>query len=292
MDTVIRLRKLTKYYGKHRGILDLDLEVKEGEIYGFIGPNGAGKSTTIRTMLGLLRPSSGSAELFGMEVSSHKTQILKRVGYMPAETAFYSSMRVKDALAFSADLYGRDCREEAARLCERLKLDTKKKVEELSLGNRKKVSIVCAFQHEADLYILDEPTSGLDPLMQKEFFALVRERNRQGASVFLSSHVLSEIQRYCHRAAIIREGRLVVADEVANICKGSAKRITIQGITDITGIEKADLQKQENGISFLYRGQMQPLLEKLSKLPIEDLTITEPGLEETFLHFYEGGKKA
>lgn len=292
MNTVIRIQNLTKYYGKHRGVLNLNLEVKKGEIYGFIGPNGAGKSTAIRTMLGLLKPSSGKTEILGMDTVSNKTEILKRVGYMSSEAAFYSSMRVKDVIAFSADLYGRDCREEAGKLCERLKLDTKKKVEELSLGNKKKVSIVCAFQHGADLYVLDEPTSGLDPLMQKEFFSLVKERNQAGAAVFLSSHILSEVQKYCHRAAIIREGRLVKEDEVANICRASAKRVTVQGITEISGIEAADIQMLENGISFLYRGEIRPLLEKLSELSIEDLTITEPGLEETFLHFYEGGKRA
>lgn len=291
MEEVIKVCSLTKYYRKHRGVEDLTLHVNKGEIYGFIGPNGAGKSTTIRAMVGLLKPTRGSVEIFGLSVREHQTEILKRIGYMPSETTFYSGMKVSEAIRFSAGLYGKDCREEAGRLCERLKLDTRKKVEELSLGNRKKVGIVCAFQHDADLYILDEPTSGLDPLMQKEFFDLVREKSRGGAAVFLSSHILSEIRRYCHRAAIVKDGHLIVEDDVETICNTSAKRINIQGVERVPGIEMKDVARGEGSVSFLYNGGMPELLRALNGLPIEDLTITEPDLEETFLHFYEGGKE-
>ena len=216
---------------------------------------------------------------------------MKRIGYMPSETTFYSGMKVSEAIRFSAGLYGKDCREEAGRLCERLKLDARKKVEELSLGNRKKVGIVCAFQHDADLYILDEPTSGLDPLMQKEFFELVQEKSRSGAAVFLSSHILSEIRRYCHRAAIVKDGRLIVEDDVETICNTSAKRVNIQGVESVPGIEMKDVVRGEGSVSFLYNGRMLELIHALNDLPIEDLTITEPDLEEAFLHFYEGGKE-
>lgn len=291
MEEVIKVCSLTKYYRKHRGVEDLTLHVNKGEIYGFIGPNGAGKSTTIRAMVGLLKPTRGSVEIFGLSVREHQTEILKRIGYMPSETTFYSGMKVSEAIRFSAGLYGKDCREEAGRLCERLKLDTRKKVEELSLGNRKKVGIVCAFQHDADLYILDEPTSGLDPLMQKEFFDLVREKSRGGAAVFLSSHILSEIRRYCHRAAIVKDGHLIVEDDVETICNTSAKRINIQGVESVPGIEMKDVARSEGSVSFLYNGGISELLRALNGLPIEDLTITEPDLEETFLHFYEGGKE-
>lgn len=291
MEEVIKVSSLTKYYGQHRGVEDLTLHVNKGEIYGFIGPNGAGKSTTIRAMVGLLKPTRGSVEIFGLSVKEHQTEILKRIGYMPSETTFYSGMKVSEAIRFSAGLYGKDCREEAGRLCERLKLDTRKKVEELSLGNRKKVGIVCAFQHDADLYILDEPTSGLDPLMQKEFFELVQEKSRSGAAVFLSSHILSEIRRYCHRAAIVKDGRLIVEDDVETICNTSAKRINIQGVESVPGIEMKDVARGEGSVSFLYNGRMQELIRALNGLPIEDLTITEPDLEEAFLHFYEGGKE-
>lgn len=291
MEEVIKVSSLTKYYGKHRGVEDLTLHVNKGEIYGFIGPNGAGKSTTIRAMVGLLKPTRGSVEIFGLSVKEHQTEILKRIGYMPSETTFYSGMKVSEAIRFSAGLYGKDCREEAGRLCERLKLDARKKVEELSLGNRKKVGIVCAFQHDADLYILDEPTSGLDPLMQKEFFELVQEKSRSGAAVFLSSHILSEIRRYCHRAAIVKDGRLIVEDDVETICNTSAKRINIQGVESVPGIKMKDVARGEGSVNFLYNGRMQELIRALNGLPIEDLTITEPDLEEAFLHFYEGGKE-
>lgn len=291
MEEVIKVSSLTKYYGKHRGVEDLTLHVNKGEIYGFIGPNGAGKSTTIRAMVGLLKPTRGSVEIFGLSVKEHQTEILKRIGYMPSETTFYSGMKVSEAIRFSAGLYGKDCREEAGRLCERLKLDARKKVEELSLGNRKKVGIVCAFQHDADLYILDEPTSGLDPLMQKEFFELVQEKSRSGAAVFLSSHILSEIRRYCHRAAIVKDGRLIVEDDVETICNTSAKRVNIQGVESVPGIKMKDVVRGEGSVSFLYNGRMLELIHALNDLPIEDLTITEPDLEEAFLHFYEGGKE-
>lgn len=181
---IIQTENLSKYYGKARGIIDMNLSVEGGDIFGFIGPNGAGKSTTIRTLLGLISPTSGSARIFDKDILKDHIEILSRIGYMPSEAMFYHGMRVEEVLRLSASLHGKNCRDEAHRLCERFKLDTKKKVEELSLGNRKKVSIVCAFMHQPDLYILDEPTSGLDPLMQKAFFELIHEKNKQGAHYF------------------------------------------------------------------------------------------------------------
>ena len=215
----IRTEKLTKFYGKARGIIDLDLTVAEGEFFGFIGPNGAGKSTTIRTLLGLIRPTGGSAQVLGLDIRSSREEILRQVGYLPSEAVFYPGMRVKDVLKFSADLRGKQCDREAELLCEKLELDTSRKVEELSFGNRKKVGIVCALQHNPRLLILDEPTSGLDPLMQRSFFEILRERNQAGATVFLSSHVLSEIQRNCTRAAIIRTGRIIACDDVERLAQ-------------------------------------------------------------------------
>lgn len=292
MAEIIRLCNLTKYYGKHRGIENLSLQVQEGEIFGFIGPNGAGKSTTIRSMLGLLQPDSGTAELFGKSIQKEKTEILRRVGYLPSEPAFYGGMRVREALQFAASFYRQDCRSAAEALCGRLKLDAEKRVRELSLGNRKKLSIVCAFQHTAKLYVLDEPTSGLDPLMQKEFFALLQEKNREGATIFLSSHVLSEIQKYCSRAAVIRDGSLVVCDDVTNICSSAMKRVTIHGVEEVAGIVMRNPQKTGDGISFLYSGPAQELIKALQGLPVKDLTITEPPLEDVFLHFYDAGNTA
>ena len=184
----IETNQLTKFYGKSRGITNVNLSVEEGDFFGFIGPNGAGKSTTIRTLLGLIFPTSGSAAVLGKSISQNRIEILSQVGYLPSEAMFYSGMRVRDILSYSAKLHQRDCKEEAGKLCERLELDISRRVDELSLGNRKKVGIVCALQHKPKLYILDEPTSGLDPLMQKEFYELLTERNQEGATVFLSSH--------------------------------------------------------------------------------------------------------
>ena len=216
---IIKTTKLTKYYGKARGIIDLDLTVSQGEFFGFIGPNGAGKSTTIRTLLGLITPTSGSAMIFGKDVTKEKESILQDVGYLPSEALFYQGMNVKDVLKLSANLRKKDCKTESKLLCERLQLDTSQKIDDLSFGNRKKVAIVCALQHKPELLVLDEPTSGLDPLMQKEFFDILRERNKEGTTIFLSSHVLSEIQRNCTRAAIIRDGRMIACDSVDALSK-------------------------------------------------------------------------
>ena len=206
---MIQTDRLTKTYGKARGITELTLHVPEGCCFGFIGPNGAGKSTTIRTLLGLLSPTAGSARVLGLDCVREREKILAQVGYMPSEAMFYPDMRVSEVIRLSADLRKKDCRAQAAALCETLELDARKRIRELSLGNRKKVSIVCAMQHRPRLYILDEPTSGLDPLVQRAFWAELEERRREGATVFLSSHVLYEVQRHCGRAAVLREGRLI-----------------------------------------------------------------------------------
>lgn len=285
---IIKTTKLTKYYGRARGIVDLDLAVERGEFFGFIGPNGAGKSTTIRTLLGLISPTAGSAEIFGRDVTKEKERILQNVGYLPSEALFYPGLRVRDVLKLSADLRKRDCTAEAKLLCERLQLDTARKVEELSFGNRKKVGIVCALQHRPDLLLLDEPTSGLDPLMQKEFFDILRERNRAGATIFLSSHVLSEVQRNCDRAAIIRDGRIIACDSVEVLAKTSAKRVSVHGVVDLAPLPGVRDLMAENGVlSFLYSGDMNSLLRTLSSGQIDDLAVTEPDLEEIFLHYYE-----
>ena len=283
----IETNGLTKFYGKSRGIVNLDLTVKEGEFFGFIGPNGAGKSTTIRTLLGLIKPSGGNARIFGKDIISQKESILSEVGYLPSEAVFYPSMRVKDVIKFSADLRKTDCKREAAKLCERLDLDTSKKVDELSFGNRKKVAIVCALQHNPRLLILDEPTGGLDPLMQREFFAILRERNEQGTSIFLSSHVLSEIQRNCNRAAIIREGKIIACDSVEALSDTSAKKVIIHGDIDISSLSCVrSIQQNKDSVSFLFSGDLNLLMKVLSQNDIKDISISEPDLEEIFLHYY------
>lgn len=298
----IRAEALTKNYGSARGITGLDLTVKQGEIFGYIGPNGAGKSTTIRTLLGLLKADSGRASIFGKDIVKDKTEILKSVGYMPGEMHFYSGMRVKDIIRMSARLRGLDFNDEAKQLCQRFDLDVSKKADALSLGNKKKVGIVCAFLHKPDLYVLDEPTSGLDPLMQKVFFELVAERNKAGATVFLSSHVLSEIQRYCNRAAIIREGKIIACDYVNSLIRIgeqetdtgdalSVKRVVIAGAgqlpEQLSGVK--NVSRTGDTVSFLYHGDIKRLLALISQTDIRDINITDPELDEIFMHFYERG---
>lgn len=283
----IEIQKLTKYYGKHRGIVDLSLSVADGEFFGFIGPNGAGKSTTIRTLLGLIHADSGSAGIFGKDISTHKDDILSQIGYLPSEAVFYSGMRVRDVIRLSADLRKTDCQKEAHMLCDRLSLDTSKKVEELSFGNRKKVGIVCALQCRPRLCILDEPTSGLDPLMQREFFSILKEVHAQGMAVFLSSHILSEIQRNCTRAAIIREGRIIACDSVDALSRTNAKRVHIQGDADLHALSGIrDLQQAGGSSSFLYSGDINVLIAELSRYQLQDVSISEPDLEEIFMHYY------
>ena len=268
----IELKNLTKMYGRSKGVSDLTLNVEEGDIFGFLGPNGAGKSTTIRSMLGLIGFQKGSAVLLGMDVRKQHGEILKHVGYMPSEAMFYPSMKVKDVIRFAADMRKMDCAEEAAMLCECLSVDTEKRIEELSLGNRKKVSIVCAMQHKPRLFIFDEPTSGLDPLMQAEFFKLVLKYNKQGATCFLSSHVLSEIKKYCRHAAIIRQGRLICTDTVENLTRTSAKRIRMvkDGVAE----------------EFVYKGDLNQLFAGFAGHDISDIVIEEPELDEIFIHYY------
>ena len=296
METhAILTEHLTKYYGKARGIKNLDLSVAPGEFFGFIGPNGAGKSTTIRTLMGLISANSGTARVLGLDPSGRdRKEILRRVGYLPSDTALYQGLTVKDILKLSAGLRGRDCSAQAAELCERLQLETGKKVEDLSFGNRKKAGIVCALQHQPELLILDEPTGGLDPLMQHEFFSILQERNRKGVTVFLSSHVLSEIQRYCTRAAVIREGSIVACDSVDMLARNSAKRVTLRGRVSRESLPEVREWTELGGtVSFLYSGNMNELIRKLAGEEIDDLTIAEPDLEEIFLHFYgKGGEQA
>ena len=284
----IETRGLTKYYGKARGIIDLDLTVEEGEFFGLIGPNGAGKSTTIRTLLGLISPTGGSASVLGLDIHKEKPQLLSRVGYLPSEITFYPGMKVSQVLRLSARLRNKNCDREAAELCSRLQLDVSRRVEDLSLGNRKKVGIVCALQHSPELLILDEATSGLDPLMQREFFEILQERNREGTTVFLSSHVLSEIQHNCSRAAIIRGGKIVASGAVSELADSGARRVQLRGQLDLTGLTGIrGLSQAGDSMSFLYSGDLPALLGRLAQGKVQDLTIAEPDLEEIFLHYYE-----
>lgn len=274
MESVINIRNLTKTYGKKRGVSDVSFEVHEGEIFGFIGPNGAGKSTTIRSMLGFLNFNSGSVNILGRDSVRDHEMILRDVGYMPSEALFYPAMKVSEVIKYAADVRKTDCSKEAEKLCERLQVDTSKRIRELSLGNRKKVSIVCAMQHRPKLFVFDEPTSGLDPLMQNTFFELIKEYVEQGTTCMLSTHVLSEVRRYCDRAAIMREGHLIRTDTVENLIATSAKNVKVT----------ADGETKE----YMYNGDINDLIRELGEKHVENLTIEEPSLEDMFMHFYEG----
>lgn len=289
MEAVIRTDALTKRYGRARGIDNVDLTVERGDVFGFIGPNGAGKSTLIRTLLGLIKPSGGAAQVFGLDILKHKREILRRIGYMPSEASYYPRMRVKDVLRLSADLRRMDCSQEADRLCGWFDLDINRQVSALSFGNRKKVSIILALQHSPTLLIFDEPTSGLDPVVQKAFWDVVTRRNEQGATIFLSSHVLSEVQHHCRHAAIIREGRIVVSDTVENLSRSSARRVTLRGAGELPELPPGvlDMHKSNNETGFLFSGDMKALMNSLQDVPYTDITVTEPELEEIFFHFYE-----
>ncbi len=272
-NSAIEISGLTKNYGKHRGVQEVSLTVAKGDIFGFLGPNGAGKSTTIRSMLGMLHFEQGEIKLLGRDSKKEQKEILKRTGYMPSEAAFYPDMRAAEVIKFAAEARGMSCGEETAKLCELLEVDGSKKIQELSLGNRKKISIVCALQHCPELLILDEPTSGLDPLMQEVFFKLLLEYNTKGTTIFLSSHVLSEVRRYCKNAAIIREGKIVRTDTVENLAKSDLRQVRL--------VENGQEQQ------FTYTGSMKELISGLADRNIEDLLIQEPTLDELFMHYYE-----
>lgn len=270
--TVLEIEHLQKYYKKNIGVKDISLSVKKGEIFGFLGSNGAGKSTTIRCLLGLIKPSGGQMTLFGGRYGS-LTESLHHIGYMPSEAMFYPTMKVKDVIAFAAKVRKKDCSQEAKRLSELLEVPSDKKIEELSLGNRKKVSIVCALYHQPDLIILDEPTSGLDPLMQERFFKLIKEACSKGATCFLSSHVLSEIKNYCDRVAILKNGEIVTVDAIHHLTHSMLRKVSVW---------KGGKLK-----TFNYSGSMKDLLKQLEEMNPDDLLIEEPSLESLFLHYYE-----
>ena len=293
MNNAVSLEGLVKRYGKHRGIEGLDLKVKEGEWFGYIGPNGAGKSTTIRTMLGLIKATEGKSTVLGMDSWKDREKIMEKVGYLPSEAIFYPEMTVSETLDYALSLHACKDRRRQKELSERLELDTGRKIGELSYGNRKKVGIVCALEHNPSLLILDEPTGGLDPLMQREFFSMLEEEHRKGVTIFMSSHILSEIEHHAETGAAIREGRIIVSGKVEEISKTNARRVSLRGKADIstlTGVK--EVVEDKNGMSFLYSGEASALLEALYKGSVKDFTVTEPDLEEVFLHYYRKEEKA
>ncbi len=288
--SLIEISNLTKYYGKARGIIDVSLKVEEGEIFGFVGPNGAGKSTTIRLMCSLIYPSGGSAKIFGKDVVKHGPEIRQEIGYLPGEVFYYERMKVIDLLKYSASFYKKDCTKRLHELAEVMELDLKRRIDDLSYGNKKKVGIVQGLLHQPKLLLLDEPTSGLDPLMQQKFFNLIREENERGVTIFFSSHILAEVQRMCGRVGIIREGEVIKIEDIKTLQEENYKKIRVkaQGLDEgqfaVDGV--TNLVKDEDTVSFFYNGDINVIMRIISARTISDLTIEEPTLEEIFMHYY------
>ncbi|CAH2214742.1 ABC transporter ATP-binding protein [Tepidibacter aestuarii] len=288
---VIETNNLTKSYGKSRGIDDISFSVKEGEVFGFIGPNGAGKSTTIRTLLSLIYPTSGTAKIFGKDIVQYGPEIKKEIGYLPSEVFYYDNMKVIDLLKYSASFYEKDCSKRIDYLANAMNLDLNKKIDDLSFGNKKKVGIVQGLLHEPKLIILDEPTSGLDPLMQQKFFDLLEEENKKGATILFSSHILSEVQRLCDRVAIIKEGKIIKLEKMSTLKENTYKKFKIETLSktnkdyfNIAGVNK--LESKGNIVTFIFKGDVNSVIKKISSVEISNLWIEEPDLEEIFMHYY------
>ena len=288
---IIEINELQKYYGKSRGIEDVSFAVEEGEIFGFIGPNGAGKSTTIRLLLGLIHPTSGSATIFGKDCIKFGPEIRKDIGYLPSDVFYYDNMRAKDLLKYSASFYKGDYSERIEKLADTMELDLDRKIEDLSFGNKKKVGIVQGLLHQPKLIILDEPTSGLDPLMQQKFFDLIREENKNGATVLFSSHILSEVQEICSRVAIIKNGSIVNVENIKALRRNNYKKVSVKWNEGeakelkLDGMMNSSLKK--NSQKFFFNGDINTLISTLDGAKLRDITIEEPSLEEIFLHYYE-----
>lgn len=292
MSSIIEIQDLTKYYGKHKGIERLNLTIEPGEIFGFIGPNGAGKSTTIRCLLALIYPTSGSAKIFGKDAIRCAPELAKDIGYLPSEVFYYDNMRVKDLLSYAASFYKKDCTARIRELCDALELDPSRKIDDLSFGNRKKVGIVQGLLHSPKLIFLDEPTSGLDPLMQNRFFDLIRDENKKGATIFFSSHILSEVQKMCGRVGFIKDGQIIKLESIQALHENTYKQVSFETTSPLqtetfhlTGLSRLSITG--NRASFMFKGNLNDLTHSLSPLNLLDLEITEPNLEEIFMHYYD-----
>ena len=286
-EQAIVLNELTKHYGKHRGINNLSFSVNQGEFFGFIGPNGAGKSTTIRTLMGLIRPTGGSASIFDLDCHSKASVIARDVGYLPSENSYYENMKVRELLQYTADLYGMDCKTKMKELADRLNLDLSRKIADLSLGNKKKVGIVSAIMTSPKLIIMDEPTSGLDPLIQQAFYDILKEENSRGATVFFSSHVLSEVQKLCDRVAILKEGQLIGIQSIKELRESGYKKVSLSAkeaiprdFFDLSGIANYAETADKTSVSFMYNGNITAIIDKLHLLHLDDVLLEEPSMRK------------
>lgn len=287
---ILKTENLTKYYGKTKGIEGLNLELEEGEIFGLIGPNGAGKSTTIRSVMNLLQKTDGKVYFKGQPLEQDSKELKKKIGYLPSEVFLYEGMKVSQMLDYHQSWYKEDFSQRREYLCNLLQVDPGKKVEDLSLGNRKKVGIVLAFMHQPELVILDEPTSGLDPIIQKQFRRLLKEEKERGTTMIFSTHVLSEVSEICDRVGIVKDGHLVRVDTVEHISSHTLQHITLsspdlQAIQTDLGLQNASLT--DGVLRFDYDGDVNALLGVLSRYHITHLNIEEPSIEEIFMHYYQ-----
>lgn len=290
--SVVEINHLTKYYGKARGIVDVSFNVEEGEIFGFIGPNGAGKSTTIRLLMGLIFPTSGTASIFGKDCIKEGTAVRQSVGYLPSEVFYYEKMKVIDLLKYSASFYNKDCSKRMLEIADIMELDTNRRIEDLSYGNKKKVGIVQGLLHSPKLIVLDEPTSGLDPLMQQRFFDLIASENKNGATVLFSSHILQEVQQMCNRVAIIKEGSIIRLDDIKNMRQDNYKKIYLKGKQAISQdkflIEgTTEMVAEDHKLKFFYKGDINRIISLIESENLKDVLIEEPSLEEIFMHYYK-----
>lgn len=292
-EPAIQISDLTKRYGRDRGIENISLRVEEGEIFGFIGPNGAGKSTTIRVLLNLLFPTGGSARIMGYDTVKDSKKIREQTGYIPSEANPYPDMSAREFLRYCASFYGVEYAEKrTGELMELFEAEPGRRISDLSSGNRKKLSIIQSFLHRPRLLIVDEPTTGLDPLMQSRFFDLLRAENRNGMTVFFSSHTLSDVQMLCRRVAIIREGKIVNVEEIESLRKKQLRKIRVEFaekggdiLEGLPGIENL-IAVTEWTVEFIFSGDINILLSALRGRTVSDLTIEEPSLEEIFMHYY------
>jgi ABC-2 type transport system ATP-binding protein len=291
---VIRARNLTKYYGKARGIIEVDLSVEKGEVFGFLGPNGAGKSTTIRTILDYIRPTSGSVIVNGMDPQKDGAKVRRSVGYLPSDFGTYHNMTARAYLNTLISMMNHKGPDRIEDLSERLQLDLKRRIKDFSRGNRQKVGLVSAFMHSPDLVILDEPTSGLDPLMQQEFYKIILEEKAAGRTVFLSSHILAEVEAICDRVGIIKEGRLIVVEDIRKFKQKTGKIMQVRfrdtvSPDEFTSLEGIPLVEKvsDRELRISITGDVDPVIKVLSRYSVADLDYEDMSLESLFLKYYE-----
>lgn len=288
---IIETKNLTKNYGKNRGIENINISVSKGEIYGFIGPNGAGKSTTIKTLLNFIYPSDGSATIFGKDIIKESSTIKEEIGYVPSEVRYYDSVKVKDIIKYAQSFYPQTSNNDVEKICRELELDMEKKMDELSLGNKKKVAIAQALISKPKLLILDEPTNGLDPLMQKKLFNILVEEKKKGNTVFLSSHNLTEVQNLCDKVCVIKEGKIVDVIELEKVTSKLGLKISLSSKDinedEILNLGGKILTKDNNYYVFIYSKDINSLIQSLSKYTVDELLIEKENLEDTFLNYYE-----